>query len=149
MQTLKSLTLDDTRAIAEAAESYAAEQGLAVAIVVVDRSSFVQFALRMDGAGLMTIDAATAKARWAVGTGRPTALWSKVLMDGDLSVLTIPGVSPVPGGVPVEVGGQICGAVGVSGVAPHLDAAVAETGSAAVSAAGSSGEASNAVPADA
>lgn len=131
MQTLKSLTLAEARVIAEAAESHAAHEGLAVAIVVVDRSSFVQFALRMDGAGMMTVDAATAKARWAAGTGRPTALWAKILTDGDLSVLTIPNVSPVPGGIPITVDGQVCGAVGVSGVAPHLDAEVAEAGGAA------------------
>jgi glc operon protein GlcG len=132
MQQKWTLSLEDAKRICEAAQGYAAANGLAVAIVVVDQSTYVQSAVRMDGAGLMTFDGALAKARSTAGSGLPTSYWAKVLGDGGTSVLAIPGVNPAPGGVPVIVDGECAGAVGVSGALPHLDAAIAEAGAAAL-----------------
>ncbi|WP_063043386.1 GlcG/HbpS family heme-binding protein [Nocardia pseudovaccinii] len=132
MQQKIILSLRDAKAIADVAEKFAIKNGLQVAIVVVDESTHIQYAVRMDGAGLMTADAALAKARSAAGSGFPTTYWAKVLQEGGNAVLTIPGVSPVPGGVPIIVDGRCAGAVGVSGAPPHLDVAVAEAGATAV-----------------
>ena len=130
-QKLK-LSLEDAKRVVEAAEAHAVENGLAVAVVVVDDSTCVQSGVRMDGAGPMTFEAALAKARSTAGSGFPTSHWAQVLRGGETGVLAIPGVNPVPGGVPIVVEGQCVGAVGVSGALPHLDVAVAQAGAAAV-----------------
>lgn len=132
MQQKNSLSLSEAKEIAEAAQAAAAAQGFAVSIAVTDQSAYLQHLVRMDGAGLLTADAATAKARSAAGTGFPTAYWSQVIRDGELSVLTIPGISHQAGGVPIMVNGQCVGAVGVSGGPPPVDQAIAEAGAAAI-----------------
>lgn len=43
-------------------------------------------------------------------------------------MVTMPGVYPVQGGLPVMVDGQCVGGIGVAGVMPDLDVAVAEAG---------------------
>ncbi len=139
MQQKLSLSLAEAKEIAAAAEASAAAQGLKVAIAVVDQSAHLQHLVRMDGAGLLTVGGAIAKAHSAAGTAFPTAYWAKVLGEGELSVLQIPGVNTVVGGVPVIIDGECCGAVGVSGAPPHLDAAVAEAGVAAVTGSGAGG----------
>lgn len=139
MQKRLSLSLAEAKEISAAAEASAVAHGLKVSIAVVDQSAHVQHLVRMDGAGLLTAEAASAKAHSAAGTAFPTAYWRKVLGEGELSVLQIPGVSTVVGGIPVIIDGECCGAVGVSGAPPHLDAAVAEAGVAAVTGSGTGG----------
>ena len=135
MLTTQSLSLSDARTIAVAAEAFAAEKGLNVAIAVVDRSTYLQHFSRMDGAGVMTGEAAVVRARSAAGTGFPTAMWEHELKDNNnLFVLSIPGISPAPGGIPVVVDGQCVGAIGVAGGPSALDTAVAEAGVAALEA---------------
>jgi glc operon protein GlcG len=51
---------------------------------------------------------------------------------GRLAMLALPGITPVMGGVPIIVGGQTVGAVGISGLAPQQDHQVAEAGTKAV-----------------
>ena len=124
-----SLSLSDARTVVAAAEAFAAEKGLSVGIAVVDQSTYLQHFSRMDGAGVMTGEAAVARARSAAGTGFPTAMWNHELKDNNnLFVLTIPGASPAPGGIPIVIDGQCVGAIGVAGGPPHLDTAVAEAG---------------------
>ena len=41
---------------------------------------------------------------------------------------TLPGVTPIEGGVPIVVGGKMIGAVGVSGVTSPQDGMVAKAG---------------------
>jgi glc operon protein GlcG len=132
MQQKLSLTLAEAKKASAAAEAYASAHGLKVSIAVVDQSAHVQHIVRMDGAGLLTAEAAIAKAHSTAGSAFPTAYWGTVLREGELSVLQIPGVSTVAGGVPVIIDGECCGAVGVSGAPPHLDVAVAEAGVAAI-----------------
>jgi glc operon protein GlcG len=130
----QSLSLSEARTVVAAAEAFAAGRGLKVAIAVVDQSTHLQHLSRMDGAGLMTADASIARARSAAGTGFPTSFWDHELKENNLFVLSIPGVTGAPGGVPVMADGQCVGGVGVAGGPPDLDAAVAEAGVAALTA---------------
>lgn len=41
-------------------------------------------------------------------------------------MLVLPGAAPLKGGVPLIAGGQVVGAVGISGLAPQQDHQVAE-----------------------
>jgi glc operon protein GlcG len=128
MRTKLSLSLNDARAIAAAAETYADSQQLKVSIAVVDESTYIQHVIRIDGAPYMSTEGAIQKARTAAEGGHPTTFFEEPLNAGRYSMLKMPHIYPVEGGIPVIVDGQCVGAIGVSGVLPHLDAAIADAG---------------------
>jgi glc operon protein GlcG len=127
MRTKLSLTLTDATAIAAAAEEYAESRELRVSIAVVDESTYVQHVIRMDGAPYMSAEGAIEKARTAAEGGHPTTFFEEPLNAGRFSMLKMPAY-PLEGGVPVIVDGQCVGGIGVAGVLPHLDAAIADAG---------------------
>ena len=122
-----SLTLTDATAIAAAAEEYAESQELRVSIAVVDKSTYIQHVIRMEGAPYTSAEGAIEKARTAAEGGHPTTVFEEPLNAGRYSMLKMP-INPLEGGIPVIVDGQCVGAIGVVGVLPHLDAAIAEAG---------------------
>jgi len=73
---------------------------------------------------------AQAKGRTALAFKRPTRAWSDALDDGRQAVLGLPGVTPVEGGLPLLVKGEIVGAIGVSGVTSQQDGQIAQAGAA-------------------
>ena len=127
MRTKLSLTLTDAKAIAAAAETYAESHQLKVSIAIVDESTYLQHLLRMDGAPYTSAEGAVEKARTAAEGGHPTTFFEEPLNAGRFSMLKMP-LYPLEGGIPVIVDGQCAGAIGVSGVLPELDAAIAEAG---------------------
>ena len=131
MRTKLSLALTDATAIAAAAEEYAESQELRVSIAVVDESTYVQHVIRMDGAPYMSAEGAIEKARTAADGGHPTTFFEEPLNAGRYSMLKMP-IYPLEGGIPVIVDGQCVGAIGVAGVLPHLDAAIADAGAKAL-----------------
>jgi glc operon protein GlcG len=127
MRTKLSLTLTDAKAIAAAAEAYAESQQLAVAIAIVDESTYLQHLIRMDGAPYLSADGAAEKARTAAEGGHPTTFFEEPLNAGRVSMLKM-HIYPLEGGIPIIVDGQCAGAIGVAGVLPQLDAAIADAG---------------------
>jgi uncharacterized protein GlcG (DUF336 family) len=119
------------RALA-AAEAEARKQGWAVSIAVVDPAGELVGFLRLDGAPMSSVDIARAKARTAARFRRPTRALDSSLTAGRLAILALDGATPVEGGVPIVVGGEVVGAVGVSGVTSAQDAQVARAGASAV-----------------
>jgi uncharacterized protein GlcG (DUF336 family) len=87
---------------------------------------------RLDNAQLASVRLAEQKARTAVEFRRPTRLLEDAVAGGGvgLRVLTF-GASLAEGGVPIMADGRIIGGIGVSGVASHQDAQVAQAGAAA------------------
>jgi uncharacterized protein GlcG (DUF336 family) len=53
---------------------------------------------------------------------------------GNTALLRLPGVLPLEAGIPLTVGGQVAGAVGVSGATPAQDGQIAQAGVKAFSA---------------
>jgi glc operon protein GlcG len=84
---------------------------------------------RLDNAQLSAVRIAEAKARTAVEFRRPTKVLEDAVAGGGigLRVLTF-GASIAEGGVPIVSHGGIVGGIGVSGVASHDDAQVAQAG---------------------
>lgn len=119
------------RALA-AATAEARRQGWAVSIAVVDPAGELLAFVRLDGAPYSSIDVARAKARTAARFRRPTRLLDSALTAGRTAILALDGATPIEGGVPIVVDGQVVGAVGVSGVTSAQDAQVAQAGAAAV-----------------
>lgn len=102
-----------------AAEKKARELGLPISVAVVDESGILKAFTRMDGAALISIDAALKKAITAVGFGLPTgAAWYDFIKDDPVllhGVQSFTNFTLLGGGMALEIGGQRVGAVGVSG----------------------------------
>ena len=130
------LTLDVARAMLAAAEARARQQDLRVTVAVVDPGGNLIALSRMDGLHVGTVEVAIAKARAAALFNKPTTVFAEGLASGATGLLALPGMLPMPGGVPVACDGVLVGAVGVSGAAPQQDAEMADRAAAAVPATG-------------
>lgn len=63
---------------------------------------------------------------------RPTKFWEEIVAGGRLGYLSMPGMLPIEGGVPIVYKGDIVGAIGVSGVKSSEDGQIAEAGARAL-----------------
>jgi uncharacterized protein GlcG (DUF336 family) len=98
-------------------------------IAVVDEGGHVILMQRLDGAQWSSIDTAVGKARAAVAWKRPTRLLEESVNNGRYAFLSISqGMALLQGGVPIEIDGQVLGAIGVSGVKAADDEVVALAG---------------------
>lgn len=128
MKTRPMLTLEDCRKISAAAEAEAARNKWEVAIVILDDGGHVLHALRTDGATPANVTIATGKARTAALTRRPSKSWEERVAGGRVSMLKMPGVLPVEGGLPIVAEGVCVGGIGVSGVQSHEDSQIGQAG---------------------
>ena len=133
MQTRAMLTLDDVRAIAKAAEAEALSHHWAVTIAVVDDGGHPLWLQRLDGAPPISAHIAPAKARTAAVGRRESRIYEESINQGRTAFLSAPTLEGMlEGGVPIMVGGQCVGAVGVSGVKSTEDVQIARAGIAAL-----------------
>ena len=122
------LTLEDCKKISAAAEAEAKKNNWNVCIAILDDGGHVLHLIRMDGATPANARIATEKARTAAETRRSTAMWEERIKGGRTSMLGMPGITPVQGGLPIVIDGVCIGAVGVSGVQSHEDEQIAKAG---------------------
>jgi uncharacterized protein GlcG (DUF336 family) len=135
MKTKPTLTLDDLRRIAAAAESHALANAWAVTIAIVDDGGHLLWLQRLDGAAPISAQIAPAKARTAAVGRRESKVYEDMINQGRTSFLSAPSLEGMlEGGVPILVDGQCLGAVGVSGVKSSEDAEIARAGIAALGA---------------
>ena len=135
MKSKPTLTIEDTRAIAAAAEAEALKNGWAVTLAVVDDGGHLLWLQRLDGAAPISAEIAPAKARTAALGRRESKVYEDMINGGRVSFLSAPVLhGMLEGGVPVVVDGQVIGAVGVSGVKSTEDAQIARAGIAALNA---------------
>jgi uncharacterized protein GlcG (DUF336 family) len=127
------ISIDAARQAMAAAEAEASRNNWGVAIAIVDSGGNLVMLHRLDNAQLSAARIAEAKARTAVEFRRPTKALEDAVAGGGvgLRVLTF-GASVAEGGVPIAADGRIVGGIGVSGVASHQDAQVAQAGADAV-----------------
>jgi uncharacterized protein GlcG (DUF336 family) len=118
----KDLSLEIARTIAEAALESCKAKGYAVSVVVVDRGGDTMVALRGDNAGPHTMENARRKAYTARTFRMTTADFVKEMATRPVrrEQTTLPGVIAIDGGVPVKVGNDVIGGVGLSG-SPGVD----------------------------
>jgi uncharacterized protein GlcG (DUF336 family) len=115
------------------------KDGYRVSVSVVDRAGVLRAMVRADGAGPHTVDSSRKKAYTAVSLRRPTTELAELinrvptlqaLRDMNDQVLMLGG------GLPIEIGGEIVGGIGVGGApGAHLDDACAQAGLDAIDAA--------------
>ena len=128
------LTSDDVTAIMNAARDEAhASGGNPVAIAIVDDAGYLLRFDRFDGAGPTTADVAIGKARAAALTRKPTKeLEARVAERPAFLHYPYPDSILIQGALPVMVGENCVGAVGVSGRASAEDEGIARVGIAAL-----------------
>jgi len=128
----KVLTLEAAKKIAVAAEAEARKNNWNVVIAVVDDGGHLVYLQRIDGTQTGSIDVAIGKARTSAAFKRPTKVFDDLAKTRPSITSISPNAVLLEGGVPVMVGGQLVGAVGVSGVTSQQDAQIAEAGIAAL-----------------
>ncbi|MBI4001904.1 MAG: heme-binding protein [Nitrospira defluvii] len=123
----------------QAALDLCKKDGYRVSASVVDRAGVLRAMLRADGAGPHTVESSRKKAYTAASLRRTTTDLAEMiakqpalqaLRDMNDSILM------VGGGLPIEIAGEVVGAIGVGGApGTHLDDACAEAGLDAIGAA--------------
>lgn len=102
------------------------ERSLTVSIAIVDRAGLLLAFARMDNAAPVTISVAQGKARTATLLRAPSKKFEDMTNSGMTSLVTIPDLMPLQGGMPIFANGYFVGAVGVSGSSGENDQIVAE-----------------------
>ena len=135
VRTEKNMSLDLANQIAAATVASCTAAGYNVTAAVVDRAGTLRALQRADNAGPHTLGAAQGKAfTSASAKSNTSAMLENVQKNpGAATLVHIPGFLILGGGVPVKVGNEVIGAVGVGG-APggHLDEKCAMDGIAKV-----------------
>lgn len=112
----KSLTLDGAKQVIEAAKAYAAKNNAPGGVIaVVDDGGNLIALERLDGTFSAGANISIGKAKTAVMFKRPTKFFEDIVNKGRTTMVALPDFTPLQGGVPIMVDGQIVGGVGVSG----------------------------------
>ena len=124
VRTEKNISLELANQIAAASVAACQASGYAVAATVVDRAGTVRAVQRADNAGPHTLAASQQKAFTSVSAKNSTLAMMEGAQKnpGAANLVHIPGFLLLGGGLPVKVGNEVIGAVGIGG-APggHLD----------------------------
>lgn len=128
---MPGMTTDIAERVLRAARAKAVEMNVRVAIGVVDGRGDLWAMLRLDGSRWTTSEVCRGKAFAAATFGRPSGelteradtpvLRSVIMMQGGRLI-------PAQGAVPLTVGDEVIGGVGVSGAASSEDEEIAKAG---------------------
>jgi uncharacterized protein GlcG (DUF336 family) len=120
----RSIGLELANRLAAGAVQACADKGYAVSATVVDRGGLVRAVQRADNAGPHTLGASQQKAFTSASARNSTLAMMEAAQKnpGAANLTDIPGFLLLGGGVPVKVGDEVIGAIGIGG-APggHLD----------------------------
>jgi uncharacterized protein GlcG (DUF336 family) len=122
------MILQQALAYADRAIVKAKELGLTISIVVLDEFGQLVQLDRMDGAPLMSPDLAEAKAVTALNFKLPTSQVAKMSAD-ELKAMQEAvhfRIVPLGGGLPILQGGELRGAIGISGATAMQEEAIAK-----------------------
>lgn len=117
--TRSHLTLEAAQLLVDRALEKGRELGLPISVAVLDHAGRLRSFASMDHAPHVSLEAAIKKAKTAVGFGLPTGdTWYQfikedpILMNG---AEHLPDFILLGGGSPINAGGELLGAIGVSG----------------------------------
>jgi uncharacterized protein GlcG (DUF336 family) len=110
-----ALTQEGARLAAAAAAAEAARRGVAPVVSAVDSGGALMYLHRPDAAQVASVEVTTDKARTAAIYRRPSKDFEDQASGGRASALHLARAVPLQGGMPINVEGEVIGAVGVSG----------------------------------
>jgi len=128
-----SLTIEGAKKAAAAAVAEAKKNNTGGVIAIVDDGGNLMYLERLDNtfpAGAMV---SYGKARTSAIFRKPTKVFEDAIKNGRVAFLGAPDMTPLQGGVPIVVDGQVIGAIGVSGAnSAQQDEELAMAGAAAL-----------------
>jgi len=104
-----SITRESAQALLSAAEAASRDIGIKVTIAVTDAGGHLTALTRHDGAPFLSVNVAIDKAWTAASFGLPTHVWADVIANPQVALVA------VGGGMPIVIGGQVVGGIGISG----------------------------------
>ncbi|MEP6534214.1 MAG: heme-binding protein [Bryobacteraceae bacterium] len=113
----KVLTADGANLVINASVAQARKNNTTGVIAVVDDGGNLMALERIDGTFAAGANISIGKARTAALFKHPTKTFEDIIGKGRTSMVALNDFTPLQGGVPILVDGQIVGAVGVSGAA--------------------------------
>jgi glc operon protein GlcG len=116
----KTLTIDGAKKVIAGAVAYARKNNAPGGVIaVVDDGANLMALERLDGTFAAGANISIGKARTAVLFKRPTKAFEDIIKNGRTAMVALPDAyfTPLQGGVPITIDGQIVGGVGVSGAA--------------------------------
>jgi len=126
------ITLEEAHRVLMAARKKAEGIGVQMNIAVVDEGGNLTAFIRMDGAWLGSIDIAQGKAFTARAFDMPTKTLAPLAQNDQplfgINASNAGKIIVFPGGIPLQRGNRIVGAIGVSGGSVEQDQEVAEAG---------------------
>ncbi|MCP5026692.1 MAG: heme-binding protein [Actinomycetia bacterium] len=132
----RSISLEAAQRVVDAAVAAAVEMGRRMCITVADPSGLPVATARMDGAPRLSYQIAQDKAYTVASFGgAPTHGWWDMIKDEPALVHGIthtPRLTIFGGGVPLMIGSDLVGSIGVSGGSADDDRQVAEAGAGAL-----------------
>ena len=113
----KTLNLEGARKVIAAAQAQARKTNATGVVAVVDDGGNLIALERLDGTFAAGANISIGKARTAVLFKKPTKFFEDVIKNGRTAMVTVEHFTPLQGGIPIFVDGQVVGGVGVSGAA--------------------------------
>jgi len=113
----KTLNLEGARRVIAAAQAEAKKSNATGVVAVVDDGGNLIALERLDGTFAAGANISIGKARTAVLFKKPTKFFEDVIKNGRTAMVTVENFTPLQGGIPILVDGQVVGGVGVSGAA--------------------------------
>ena len=116
----KTLSIDGAHKVIAGAVAYAKKVDAPGGVIaVVDDGGNLMALERLDGTFAAGANISIGKARTAVLFKRPTKAFEDIIKNGRTAMVALPDAyfTPLQGGIPITIDGQIVGGVGVSGAA--------------------------------
>ena len=116
----KTLSIDGANQVIAGAVAYAKKVNAPGGVIaVVDEGGNLMALERLDGTFAAGANISIGKARTAVLFKRPTKTFEDIIKNGRTAMVALPDAyfTPLQGGIPITIDGQIVGGVGVSGAA--------------------------------
>lgn len=113
----KTLTLEAAKQIVAAAVREANKDNHTAAIAIVDDGGNLMLLERLDNTFAAGPLISYGKARTSALFKKPTRVFEEIIKSGRTPMIALNDFTPLQGGVPLELDGQVVGAIGVSGAA--------------------------------
>lgn len=125
------LTLEQTQKVLNAALAKATEMGVPQCVAIVDDGGHLLAFARQDGTRILNVGLSQQKAYTAIAVRTQTDRMfvnSGQNLPSFIAMSTIPGLTLWHGGMPLKIGKDLVGAIGVSGGTPDDDVQVCNAG---------------------
>ena len=125
--TTSQLSLETAYELLAHARRTCAERGFTACVAITDAGGHLRVFERADTAPFLTAGVAIDKAWTAASYGMSTSQWNQYMSEPTVAPLAQhPRLTPVGGGVPIIVNGQLAGGIGISGGSSVQDHEAAE-----------------------